>query len=205
MSYLKAVLFIGVLTTQIQNIDSSAAVVDELDGNPANTVYIKDYFWQKNYNETIEFIKQHEGFMPKAYYCSAGYLTIGYGHVIKKGENFSTPLTKAAADKLLKKDFDIALKAVKRTTNLSGSKELAMAHFVFSMGIGNFNRSTIKKDIKNNRPIDNSILKWSYYTNKNGQKVKSEVAYRLREWELKMYNRDTQKLYNVNNGSWALN
>ncbi len=205
MSYLKAVLFLGVLTTQIQNVDSSAVVIDELDGKPANTVYIEDYFWHKNYNETIEFIKQHEGFMPNAYYCSAGYLTIGYGHVIKKGENFSKPLTKAEADELLRKDFEIALKAVKRTTNLSGSKQLAMAHFVFSMGIGNFNRSTIKKDIKNNRPIDNSLLKWSYYTNKNGKKVKSEVAYRLREWELKMYNRDAQKLYNVDKGSWVLN
>ena len=148
----------------------------------------KVFNWNEEYEKTIAFIKQHEGFADgKIYVCAAGYKTIGYGHKLKSGENF-TQITEEQADSLLRVDFNKALKALDRNIKLSGPQRLAMAHFVYAKGIGSFNRSTIKKKILNNEPIDNEIVKWCYYTNKKGEKVKSNYLLKIRKWELAMYN-----------------
>ncbi len=190
MKYLRTVLFIGILSSQFQNANPSAATNEEFDGEPVNTIYAKDYLWEKNYEETINFIKKHEGFRALPYHCAAGVLTVGYGHAIKKGERFNHSISEFQADSLLRADYKIALKAVTRNTNLDGSKKLAIAHFIFAVGIGNFNRSSLKKSIIQGKPIDNIILKWSYYNTPGGKRIKSKVAYKLREWELNMYHKD---------------
>ena len=43
--------------------------------------------------EGIDLIKRFEGFSPTVYFCPAGYPTIGYGHVVKKGEDFTGGIT----------------------------------------------------------------------------------------------------------------
>ncbi len=147
----------------------------------------KVFDWDREYEKTIEFIKKHEGFANgKVYVCAGGYKTIGYGHKLLPGENF-TQITEAQADSLLRVDFNKALAALDRNIKLEGSQRLAMAHFVFAKGIGSFNRSTLKKKILNNEPIDDEITKWCYYTNKNGEKVKSDYLLKIRKWELEMY------------------
>jgi lysozyme len=146
--------------------------------------------WNKNYERTLRAIKKHEGFAGgKPYLCPAGYYTIGYGHVIKEGEVFSE-ITERQADSLLRVDFNKALMAVESSVKLDGTKKLAIAHFVFTRGIGTFNRSELRQKILNGEVIDDEILKYSYYTNRNGQRVKSQHAFNIRKWELKMYNKD---------------
>lgn len=145
--------------------------------------------WDLYYEATIQYIKEHEGFNNGyAYHCAAGYKTIGYGHVIKEGEVFPDRITEEQADELLRKDFETALKLVEANTDLEGNQKLAIAHFIFAKGIGNFLRSTLKKCIDNGEPIDEEILKWCYYTKPDGTKVKSEYSYNIRLWELEMYN-----------------
>ncbi|MCK5537153.1 MAG: lysozyme [Bacteroidales bacterium] len=190
MKYLKIILFIGVLSIQVQNSHSVSASSELFIEEPINSVYAKEYLWNKNYRETIEYIKNHEGYRSNPYYCSAGVLTIGFGHAIMPNESFTKALNMEEAEALLIKDFNIALKAVERTTSIKGSKKLAIAHFIFSVGIGNFNRSTLKKLVLADKPINNTILLWSNYTNRNGDKVRSQVAYNIRSWELDMYYRD---------------
>lgn len=51
------------------------------------------------------------------YKDSLGYLTVGAGHLIQKGEDFSNGLTPIEADILLAKDIEVA-KAGLRTLNL---------------------------------------------------------------------------------------
>ena len=148
----------------------------------------KVFNWDEEYEKTIEFIKKHEGFAGgKAYVCAGGYKTIGYGHKLLPGENF-TQITEKQADSILRADFDKALHALDRNIKLEGAQRLAMAHFVFAKGIGSFNRSTLKKKILSNQPINDEILKWCYYTNSKGEKVKSDYLLRIRKWELEMYN-----------------
>lgn len=100
------------------------------------------------YSETLTFIKKHEGFS-SCEYTIEGVRTIGYGHVIKKGETFSC-LTKEEATDLLKKNFKSAISIVKRYLTLTGSRLLAIAHFVYCKGIGTFLKSEIYSKLKSN-------------------------------------------------------
>jgi lysozyme len=155
--------------------------LEELSENPLTE-------WSINYERTIKYIKEHEGFAGgKPYICPGGYETIGYGHVIKEGEHF-TQLTKKQADSLLRADFDMAIDLVEKTVELKGSKKLAIAHFVFTRGIGTFIKSPLKAMVENNEDISKEIVKWCYYRNIKGESVRSQHAYNIRTWEAKMYN-----------------
>ena len=144
--------------------------------------------WHKQYEKTLEYIKDHEGFAGgTAYVCPGGHKTIGYGHILLENENLSQ-ISKQQADSILRADFNKAIRVLDANIELDGPKRLAIAHFVFAKGIGSFNRSTLKKRILNNEPIDNEITKWCYYTNSKGEKVKSQHALNIRNWELELYN-----------------
>jgi lysozyme len=135
------------------------------------------------YNLIIEYIKSHEGFVDTIYLCPANICTIGYGHVILKHEKFNTPISENHAFKLLKKDFELSLYYARTMTNLKGKKLLAIAHFIYCFGSYKFSKSTLYKNIQNNKPIDNEIVKWVKI---NG--VKSKVLLKQRLFELNLYN-----------------
>ena len=40
------------------------------------------------YEQLKERIKEHEGFVPRIYKDSLGFATIGYGHLVKEGEQW---------------------------------------------------------------------------------------------------------------------
>lgn len=65
---------------------------------------LKEYEGTKAYQAKIGYFKDGKFW---TYKDSLGYPTIGYGHLVLKGENFSNGLTEAEADKLL--DVDIAI------------------------------------------------------------------------------------------------
>jgi lysozyme len=97
----------------------------------------------------LGFIERHEGFSAKVYKDSAGNSTIGYGHLIKKGEDFSKGITKEKAGELLAQDAKTAVDAVNAnvTTTLSQSKFDAVVDFTYNVGGGNFGKSTLLKNI----------------------------------------------------------
>jgi lysozyme len=161
------------------------------DSKEEDEKFLGEYQFQKGYEEAIEQIKIHEGFANgKAYECVAGYKTIGYGHVVLPSDTFhSGTISRETADKLLRKDFDKAVRAVERETNLYGYKKIAIAHFVFAKGIGNFINSKLKELIEEGKPIDDELKKWCYYRNTRGEMVRSEWSYQIRLWEIEMYNR----------------
>ncbi|NOZ35398.1 MAG: lysozyme [Chlorobi bacterium] len=162
----------------------------EAEIRDAEKNYISKYQFEKGYGEAIEFIKDHEGFAGgKAYYDAAGIKTIGYGHVIKPGEKFPERITKKQAENLLKKDFDKAVKAAARETNVKGYKKIVVAHFIYAKGIGNFLKSNFRKKVLAGKPVDDELKKWCYYRNSEGKLVRSEYIYNIRLWEIKMYNR----------------
>ncbi len=165
--------------------------VKEVEVSHAEKNYISKYQFEKGYEEAIEFIKKHEGFAGgKAYYDAAGIKTIGYGHVVKPGEEFPERITRQQAENLLRKDFDKAVKAAERTTDVEGYKKIVVAHFIYAKGIGNFQKSTFRKKVLANEPVDEELKKWCYYRNKDGVPVRSEYIYKIRLWEIEMYNRE---------------
>lgn len=98
----------------------------------------------KTSENMIAIIKKFEGLRLKAYKCPAGVYTIGYGHT----ENVSADceISELMADQILRKD----LKIFEQTINdldlpLLQCEFDALVSFIFNAGIGNFNKSTLKK------------------------------------------------------------
>lgn len=104
--------------------------------------------------EGLELIKHFEGYRCKPYKCPAGYLTIGYGHVIKSGENY-TFLTEPEAESLLLLDITDYMQGVNKllTKEINDNLYSACISLSYNIGVGAFARSTLLKNINNNRPI----------------------------------------------------
>ena len=89
---------------------------------------------QSNYVQVARFIKSKEAFRSKAYKCSAGKLTIGYGHVIRQGERL-TVVSKHQADSIFLVDFEKAYMAVRSLGINNPDSARVMASFTFNCGI----------------------------------------------------------------------
>ncbi|HCB1448167.1 glycoside hydrolase family protein [Serratia marcescens] len=66
---------------------------------------LKQYEGTKEYQTKVGYFKNGKYWQ---YKDSLGYPTIGFGHLVLKGEDFSNGLTEAQADALLDKDIAIA-------------------------------------------------------------------------------------------------
>lgn len=90
----------------------------------------------------IEHIKRFESFSSTPYRCSAGVLTIGYGHTV--GVYPGQTITKAAATQLLAKDLLYFERGVKKLVPQATQGEFdAMVSIAFNMGIGGFIKTGI--------------------------------------------------------------
>lgn len=112
----------------------------------------------------IALIKEFEGLRLKAYKCSGGVWTIGYGHTA--GVKPGMIITESQSEEYLKAD----LSAFERYLNglglaLNQNQFDALVSFIYNVGTGNFSSSTLLRKIRAN-PQDNSIvdefLRWVY-------------------------------------------
>ncbi len=149
--------------------------------------HIKELENRKLYNKVIEFTKETEGCILKPYRCPAGHWTIGYGHMIRSGENFWGGITQEQADSLLIVDFNERLIKVPECHEYG--QRLAIAHFIFNLGIGSYTKSKLKKRIDSGYPIDDLIVRYCHYKS-NGKYVKSTHLLKARKFELKIYNNE---------------
>jgi lysozyme len=120
--------------------------------------------------EGLGFIQQQEGYSDKIYKDSAGNPTIGYGHLIKDGEDFSKGITKEKGAELLSQDAQSAVDAVNKsvTTKLSQAKFDAVVDFTYNVGSGNLAKSTLLKNINAGKDVTKeNFTDW----NKAGGKV----------------------------------
>ena len=133
----------------------------------------------------LNLIKEFEGFREKAYKCPAGVWTIGYGHTggVKEGD----VVTSNEAEKLLIQDLDWAEKVVYKHVNvfLNQNQFDALVSFVFNVGSGNFQKSTLLKRLNSGQYSDvpHELKRW----NKGGGVVLPGLVRRRRvEGELFM-------------------
>jgi lysozyme len=93
----------------------------------------------------LKIIKHFEGCRLKAYRCSAGVLTIGYGHT--GNVHISDVITQEQAEKLLKLDverFSVGVKKLVKV-DLNQNQFDALVSFAFNVGLGNLGKSTLLK------------------------------------------------------------
>lgn len=139
---------------------------------------------ERLYELTIAEIKHAEGLRLKIYRCPAGQRTIGYGHCLLRGEKFNE-ITEEQADSLLRIDFQKRLDYLPET--MPWNQRLAIAKFIFNIGIGAYNRSALRNKILHQEPIDNLIVRYCHYR-VNGKYVRSNWLLKQRQFELKLYN-----------------
>ncbi len=91
-----------------------------------------------------KYIRQYERFEPKPYDDGTGKMTIGYGHVIKNGENFNS-ISKPESIRLFEKDLNKVENVIKKlvTRNLTQKQFDALASFIYNVGESNFSNSTL--------------------------------------------------------------
>ncbi len=91
-------------------------------------------------------IREHEGLRTETYDDGAGNQTIGYGHLVRAGEDFSDGITADQAATLLGADVQSVVQPqLDRISNpsLNQNQVDAVGSFTFNVGGGNFGRSVL--------------------------------------------------------------
>jgi len=96
--------------------------------------------------DTIDLVQRFEGLSLNAYGDATGKRTIGYGHLIKPGENYQE-IDEDEALELLHNDLQIAGSAVERLirVKLDDNEFSALVDFTFNLGSGILQASTLRK------------------------------------------------------------
>ena len=102
-------------------------------------------------DEGIKLIKHFEGIHKKPYICPAGYWTVGVGHLISRDAKLPFEwfrvLSPGEIDDLLRKDlrrFELGVLRMLGTVQPSQSEFDALVSFSFNLGLGCFQRSTVR-------------------------------------------------------------
>lgn len=134
-----------------------------------------------------DFVKQWEGRELKAYRCSAGVLSIGYGHTkgVKEGDEISA----SEAEQLLVEDLTAISDDLNRLVNVgvTEGQYIALLSLAFNVGASAVKKSTLLFHL-NHKRYDEAAAefdKWIYA----GGKV-SEGLKRRRAAERKLFEND---------------
>lgn len=138
------------------------------------------------YTTIIEHIKQFEKFKESIYIDTDGSPTIGYGHHLKRGEVFNEIITEKEATQILIDDFNKRVNLVETNYDLIGSKAYAIALFIYNCGSGTYAKSSLKRAVENEDPIDTIIIKYCKYK-KDGVYHFSSGLLERRKFELEIY------------------
>ena len=102
--------------------------------------------------EAIKLIRHHEGVRAKPYKCPAGLWTVGVGHLIGDGKtlpaSWNKTFTNEEIDGILKHDlnrFELGVSKMLPNVPLRQHEFDSIVSFCFNLGLGCFQRSTIRQ------------------------------------------------------------
>lgn len=170
----------------------------------------------------VDLIKQFEGLVdgdPKTpgldpYICPTGYVTIGFGHVLKdnsgqtlrgreglaRAKQLHKPITAEDADELLASDlatFEADVRRLTQGVSLNENQFSALVSFTFNLGAGAFQRSTMRRQLLEGRfdLAANEFPKWvKGDTNGDGKLETLPGLVRRREAERQLFLREVKPL-----------
>lgn len=119
-------------------------------------------------NQGLALIKRFEGFSATPYLCPAGWWTIGWGAIQGldgQPVTAATPsVTEEKAEALLLRDVAVAERAVLRLISapLTDGRFDALAPFVFNLGGGALQRSTLRRKVnrEDHAYVPDEFRKW---------------------------------------------
>lgn len=117
---------------------------------------------------SLNLIKSFEGWRSKAYRCSAGVWTIGYGHTAAAGSPKPKPgmrITKAYGEQLLLKDMQKYARAVDEAIKvpLNANQFGALTSFCYNVGPGGFRKSSVCRYVNQRRfkEVPGRLMLWN--------------------------------------------
>jgi len=106
----------------------------------------------KTSEKGIKIIVHHEGIRNRPYRCPAGLFTVGIGHLIGDGkslpESWNRTFTMEEIDGILKRDlqrFERGVLKMLPNVPLRQHEFDALVSFCFNLGLGTFQRSTLRQ------------------------------------------------------------
>jgi lysozyme len=153
--------------------------------------------------QCIEMIKHHEGVRYKPYRCPALLWTVGVGHVIDQSHirvpieqrkelpipaGWDRTLSKEEVDAILSKDLESFENGVLRLAPALVNKQSAFdacVSFAFNVGLGNFQRSSIRMKI-NRGDFEGAAQEFMKWTKAGGRELPGLVKRRKDEQALFM-------------------
>lgn len=135
------------------------------------------------------FIKVAEGLRLRAYQCSAGIWTVGYGHT--GGVKKNTVIDEVEAQHLLEKDLNDCHYVLKKWVNkCTEGQYIALMSFVFNFGEVNFAKSALlkKHNAEDYKGAAEEFGRWVYAKDpKTGKKAPVPGLVSRRKEEAKQY------------------
>lgn len=118
-------------------------------------------------DDGVKFIQKYEGYVPVMYQDAVGYWTIGYGHLMSAQDIIDykgVTLTAKAGDALFRKDLSKFERGVNLYVNvpLLQTQFDAVVSFSFNVGMGNFQRSTLRRklNLELHNEVPPEFLRW---------------------------------------------
>ena len=103
-------------------------------------------------DKLIKLLRHHEGVKNKPYKCPAGLWTVGVGHLIGDGKtlpaSWNKTFTNEEIDGILKHDlnrFELGVSKMLPNVRLRQHEFDCLVSFCFNLGLGCFQRSTIRQ------------------------------------------------------------
>lgn len=141
-------------------------------------------------DDAVAMIQHFEGYSPFVYEDVAGKKTIGFGHLILKGEIFPEPLLPGEADELLRKDMGRTVDGVNHlvAVSLKQNQFDSLVSFTFNLGTGALGTSTLLKRVNAQRhaEVPPQFLRWDK-ARLNGKLQPVRGLTIRRETEAKLY------------------
>lgn len=134
----------------------------------------------------IEFICVSEGFSDQEYLCEAGARTIGFGHLVRANEDFSTGISREAAKALLLSDLQTYEACVNQNVRVQVSQLQynALVSLCYNIGTKAFGTSTLVKELNSGHvhKAADEFLRWKFI-----HKQESAGLLRRRQCEREMF------------------
>lgn len=119
------------------------------------------------------------------YRCPAGVVTIGYGstHGVKEGDVWTREQAQEALKREMVRALNSALELCPSLASESEGRQAAIADFIYNLGAGAFEKSTLRKVINTGdwEEVPTQLRRW----NKGGGKVLAGLV-RRREEEISL-------------------
>jgi lysozyme len=133
----------------------------------------------------VALVKVFEGLALRPYRDAAGYPTIGYGHLLARDAATALPrqeITEAEADALLRRDLARCAAALRRlvAVELSAQERAALVSFVFNVGAGAFQASTLRARLNRGERVG-AADEFPRWVHAGGRRVPGLVRRRLAE------------------------